>query len=191
MKSLAVLSLVTVAAFGHTAIMWDESISGDLTGNHLVPQVVTVGLGSNELIGSTGESDRDYFTFSLQSGWALTGIVLTSYVSNDDISFLAVQEGTFITEDPESPAVGNLLGWTFFGGPEVGTDILPAMGSNWGSIGFTPPLTGSNYAFWLQQTGDLTDYRLDFQVQAVPEPATILATTALFGALLRKRKRQA
>ncbi|MEQ1935503.1 MAG: PEP-CTERM sorting domain-containing protein, partial [Fimbriimonadaceae bacterium] len=173
-------------SFGNTVVMWDENVQGDLSGNHLLPNNVSVSVGSNNLIGSTGNSDRDYFHFSLAPGQALTGIILRNYVSMDDISFLAVQEGTFFTEDPNNAHLENLLGWTFFGTPEIGSDLLPVMGSNFGSIGFTPPLTGSDYTFWLQQTGDPTDYHLDFQV--VPEPTTLAALTGMAGLLLRRRK---
>jgi hypothetical protein len=122
----------------------------------------------------------------LAPGKALTGIFVRNYVSQDDAAFIAVQEGTFITEDPQAANVANLLGWTLFGPSEIGTDILPAMGANWGSIGFTPPLTGSNYAFWLQQTGDATDYTLSFQV--VPEPASVVALGGMAALALRRRR---
>lgn len=188
-RTLSLLTLATAAAFGQSVVLWNENTQGDLSGDRLNPDTLFLTDGSNELIGTTGFSDRDYFHFSLAPGKAITGIYVRSYVSDDDVSFLAVQEGTIITEDPLNANVANLLGWSFFGSTDIGNDILPNMGSNWGSIGFTPPLTGPNYTFWLQQTGDATAYTLDFQV--VPEPTTMVATTALFGLLLRKRKRRA
>lgn len=176
-----------MAAAGHSIVIWDENIQGDLTDDRFNPNPLSLSVGSNVLIGNTGFSDRDYFRFSLAPGQSLTSVYLRGYVSEDDISFLAVQEGTFITEDPLNANVGNLLGWTFFGAPEIGVDLLPLMGSNWGSIGFTPPLTGPEYSWWLQQTGDPTSYVLEFNV--VPEPSTLAVTSlALLG--LRRRAKQ-
>lgn len=187
MKLLCMLSIAFVAVTGQAAVIWDESIQGDLSGDRLLPNNLIISPGSNTLIGTTGNYDRDYFHFSLAPGQALTNIFLRDYVSQDDISFLGVQAGTFITEDPTNANVANLLGWTFFGTPEIGTDLLPHMGANFGSIGFVPPLTGSDYTFWLQQTGDPTAYTLDFQV--VPEPTSMLALSGLFGLLISRRKR--
>ena len=82
----------------------------------------------------------------------------------------------------------NLLGWALFG-PGVGnmnTNILPTIGTGAGSQGFTPPLTGSDYTFWIQQTGDPCTYHLNFVV--VPEPATTFAGAGLAGLLLRRKK---
>jgi len=188
-RSATLIALVTLASAAHSAVIWDESIDGDLTGDRFNPQDLTLSAGSNTIIGTTGFSDRDYFHFWNPLGNMITSVILRSYVSVDDVSFLAVQEGGFITEDPLNANVGNLLGWTFFGTPEVGLDLLPMMGSNWGSIGFTPPLTGPNYAWWLQQTGDPTSYVLEFNV--VPEPSTLLVTAGLALGLRRRTKRRA
>lgn len=185
-RTLALSTIFAAAAFGQSNVIWNENVQGDLSGNHLIPDTLQLNVGSNELIGTTGFSDRDYIHFNLAAGQSITGIFLRSYVSDDDSAFIAVQEGTFITEDPENATVGNLLGWKLFGSTDLGTDILPAMGTNWGSMGFVPPLTGANYSFWIQQTGDPTAYTLDFQV--VPEPATVIAVGGMFAMLLRKRR---
>jgi len=185
-RSLLLVSFVAVASLGRAAVIWDENLLGDLSDDHFTPDSLTLTAGSNILIGNTGNYDRDYFHFSLAPGQALTSVILRDYVSLDDISFLAVQPGTFITEDPTSANVGNLLGWCFFGTPQVGTDLLPVMGSNAGSIGFTPPLTGSDYSWWLQQTGDPTSYVMEFNV--VPEPSSMVATATFLGMVLRRRK---
>jgi hypothetical protein len=53
-------------------------------------------------------------------------------------------------------------------------------------MGFTPPLTGSTYTWWIQQTGaSLVTYQLDFVV--TPEPATI--GIMVTGALMVGRRR--
>lgn len=188
-RFLAPFSLLALATLSPAAVIWDEGLQGDLTGNWLAPQTMAVAVGTNTIIGTTGDSDRDYFHFSLAPGQSLTGIYLRGYAGLDDVSFLAVQEGTFITEDPQAANVANLLGWTFFGSPQLNSDLLPGMGTNWGSIGFTPPLTGSDYSFWLQQTGDFTEYALEFHV--VPEPATLAVVGGFLGLAVRRRLRRA
>lgn len=180
--------VVCVAAPGASAaVIWDESLDGDLSGNRLIPTTLSVGVGSNEIIGTTVHDDRDYFRFSLSPGQALTQIIVRNYVGVDEFSFLAVQAGTVITEDPIAPDVSHLLGWSLWGTADIGNDILARMGTGQGAIGFVPPLTGSDYAFWLQQTGDETAYRLDFVV--VPEPATLAALALGAGIFAGRRRR--
>jgi hypothetical protein len=41
---------------------------------------------------------------------------------------------------------------------------LPEIGDGAGAQGFNPPLTGSTYTFWLQQTEENSTYQLDFVV---------------------------
>lgn len=183
----AVLVACLAAPGARAAVVWNESIDGDLSGNRLIPTTLAMGTGSNEIVGTTVHDDRDYFRFSLSPGQALTQIVVRGYEGVDEFSFLAVQAGTVITEDPIAPDVGNLLGWSLWGTADIGNDILARMGTGQGAIGFVPPLTGSNYAFWLQQTGDETSYRLDFVV--VPEPATLAVLAAGVGCVARRRRR--
>ena len=85
--------------------------------------------------------------------------------------------------------IDDMLGWAHFGpgeGHDNGADLLPSIGIN--GQGFEPPLTGPTYTFWIQQTGDTTDYQLDFIVTPVPEPATCLLVgmTVLAGTSTRR-----
>jgi hypothetical protein len=67
------------------------------------------------------------------------------------------------------------LGWAHFGpneeanGAAVGADLFNTMAANTGG-GFTPPLTGTSYTFWVQDNSSDANYRFDFVV--APEPAT-------------------
>lgn len=181
--------LVCLAAAGHSQIIWDESIDGDLSDDRINPTSLVLSLGSNGIVATSQPGDREYVHLNLPTGLILSGIVLVSYESDDPIAFIGVQEGTTFTEPPEGTEVANLLGYTLFGDEHVGTDILPAMGTAFGTIGFVPPLTGSDYTFWIQQTGDPSTYHLSFVT--VPEPTTLIGFSALAAILLRRRRNSA
>src|SRR5690242_21909913 len=61
------------------AVAYDEGVSGDLSNNGLAPTLISLGVGSNTISGTSGRDqagvvDRDYFTFTLGSNEALTAI---------------------------------------------------------------------------------------------------------------------
>lgn len=183
--------LLTTSAWGGVA--WDEAVDGDLSGDRLNPTAVSVGLGSNQLIGQTIRDERDYLTFEVPAGAQLTGLFLDEYLSEDFTAFIAIQAGSVLSEPPTGTNPANLLGYTHFGegAGNVGTDILDDLGQGPGSQGFTPPLPAGAYTLWIQQTGtSLTDYAFDLQIEAVPEPSTFaLALTGLglLGLAVRRR----
>lgn len=166
--------LVACASAANGAERWNESLHGDLSGDGEAPTFVTIGLGDNFVRGSMGPGDLEYFSLDVPPGAVLAQLIPTEYESTDPAAFLAVQRGAEFTESPSPPLVriDHLLGYALFGwGPaNVGLDILPTVGAAPGTIGFTPPLAPGRYTFWVQQTGDPTNYALNFVV--VPEPST-------------------
>lgn len=194
------LSLGLLAATAQAGVIWDESANGDLSGNRLAPTVVSLGVGSNDLLATSSSGDREYLTFAVPAGHLLSGVILDAYTGTDGTAFFGLQAGTTFTEPATGTNPANLLGYTHFGtdvGPgrvNVGGDLLPASGTAFGAIGFTPPLPAGNYAVWLQQTSstDLTSYTLDFVVTPVPEPAAapLAGGALLLGALAARRLRR-
>lgn len=173
-------------------VVWDESIHGDLSGNRLAPTNLSLGLGTNAVIATSVAGDLEYVHMSLPAGGAFTSIVLSGWISEDNVAFIAVQAGTVFTEPPVGTNVANLLGWTHFGPFAVppGEDLLGPMGTGFGAIGFTPPLAGSDFVFWIQQTGPApTTYRLDFNVVPTPGGAGLLWVAAGLGLSARRRRR--
>jgi hypothetical protein len=161
------LSLASIAG----ASNYDESVNGDLSGIRLAPTVISLGAGSNTITATSVAGDLEYYTVTVPVGFELSAITLVSYVSLDNLAFVAVQNGTVFTEPPTGTNVAQLLGWTHFGpgNSTVGTDILDNMGAGAGAIGFTPPLGAGNYVFWSQQTGlNASTYSLDLQITAAP-----------------------
>jgi hypothetical protein len=185
--SLAAAVFASMSTLASASIIWDESVDGDLSGDRLNPTTLNLGLGANNVLGAMAAGDLEYVHIHLQPGQSLTGLYLRGYESVDQLAFMGLQAGTTFTEDANAPNPANMLGWVLFGPSELNQDLLPMLGNQVGTIGFTPPLTGSDYTFWIQQTGQDTTY--EFEFQTVPEPATLAALGLGAAALLRRRRR--
>lgn len=191
----AVLGLCTLGAQAATA--WDESSAGDLSNDGLAPTALSLGLGENLLLGRTGRTDgvvdRDYFSFTLAAGTQLDTLTVlpgSSFLGPGAASFIAVQAGPQLTVNPTGGSAAGLLGWVHYSENDVGTDILGLMGIGPGAIGFAGPLPAGTYSFWIQDTGSgVADYRFDFAVSAVPEPAAWALWLAGLGLLAGARRR--
>lgn len=184
--ALATLSSTATATTTATATAWDEAVSGDLANSGSTPSAVSLALGTNLIIGTTGRVsgvvDRDYFTFTLPTGWQLDTLTVlpgTTALGTSGLSFIAVQAGPRVTVSPTGGSAAGLLGWAHYGENDIGTDILQIMGFGGGATGFFGALPAGSYAFWIQDTGTgVANYRLDFGVSAVPEPAAALMLLA-------------
>jgi len=202
----AALFLPAIAAAGaaQASVVYDESVSGDLSNSGLAPAPVLFAAGNNLVFGSTGAAggvvDRDYFTFTLLPDHWLTLIEVlpgTTAIGGLNISFIAIQAGPQVTVDP-NPAnaiVGDLLGWRHFGPGDIGNDILPQIGVGAGAQGFVPSLGPGTYSVWIQETATgSASYGFNFGVAAVPEPASWAMMIVGFGAIgasLRARRKLA
>lgn len=181
-------TVVACVGAAQAQVLWDESINGNLSNDRLNPTNLALNVGNNHIIGSMDSNDKQYVHFTLAPGMALTQLFVVSYVSQDNAAFIGVQEGSVFTEPAQGANAANLLGYTLWGTEQIGTDILPAMGTGFGSMGFTPPLTGSDYTFWIQQTGDPTDFDLNFVT--TPEPGTMSLAIGAGLLILRRRKKK-
>jgi hypothetical protein len=180
------------AANARAGIVYDEAVSGDFSGDGLVPTSVALEPGSNQILGVTGRAgfdpDRDYFTVTIPDGYEIVALLeLAGTTVSDAVSFFGIQAGTQVTVPPFAGDATGLLGWAHYQAALVDTDILPAVGAGGaGATGFVPPLPAGDYAFWIQDTGNANpNYGFDIVV-ALPEPgvaaALLLACTALAGA---------
>ena len=179
---LAVTFLYGIAAHGST--IYDESVSGDLSSSGSAPTLLTVSLGANDVFGTTGKTgttiDRDYFTFTVPLGDALTGITVlpgTLTLGAGSDSFIGVEIGPKVTLDPaNSPDATGLLGWFHYNDTtDIGSNILPSMGTSGdNSTGFHPgPLPAGTYSIWDQEASAGTvPYGLEFTIAPTPEPAS-------------------
>ncbi len=114
-------------------------------------------------------------------------MILDEWISEDDLGFLGVVAGDFISVDPSNPDVTQLLGYVHHGDTFVGEDILPAMGQGPGSQGFVGALGAGDYSFWIRQGGaELTTQDLNFVVTPAPGAVALMGLAGVAG---RRRRR--
>lgn len=188
--TLLVLGITAAAASSaHASIVHDENVNGDLSNDRFAPSPFVLAQGTNSLLATSVQGDREFVALTVPAGQQLSSIIQVSYVGDDGVAFCGVQAGPQLTVDPDSFDPTGLLGWTHFG-PFIfvdGSDILPSMGNGFGADGFTPPLPAGTYTFWLQQAGqDPATYQLDFMVTPTPSAAAIFG----IGAIIAVRRRR-
>ena len=188
LSTIASVSILTLAACGSDddddsgngvadnapvdALLFDEATDGDIVNDPNNPQPLQLVIGENRVNGTVVSPDLDYLTINVPAGSELSALELTEYVSEDDVSFIAIQAGSVFTELPEGAEAANLLGFVLFGAELAGTDILDDMGTGEDAQGFTPPLEAGDYTFWIQEIGDApAEYYLDFNVAPVADDA--------------------
>ncbi len=183
------LVAMMLPALGHSAVVWDEAVNGDLSGDRFNPTQLTLSNGSNLLLATTGDSELDFYTFTLAPNQQLSQLNLRAY-NRQDVMFIGVTTGTTFGVDPNDPNIPDLLGWMHFGPANLDQDLLPMMGTGeFGAQGFTPPLGPGSYSFWMNQFNEPTSYTLEFVVTPVPEPATMAVLGLGVAAFIRRRRK--
>ena len=191
-KAMALCAIVMCANVTMATTIWDESANPDLSNNQLAPTFLTAALGSNVVSGTVGNSgsgiDRDYFRFDVPTGAVLSSINLLSASVSGGASFFAIEAGPQITTTPSGQNLLDLLGFTHYGGGDVGSNILPGLlfAPN------TAPLPNGTYSVWVQETGGPASYSFDFAISTapVPEPDTyamLITGLGLLGLVVRRR----
>lgn len=174
---------------GCGAVIYNESINGDLSGSFGNPTLLNLTAGGNTVIarmgnngntGATNGYDADYFTVTLDPSETLVSITVDSYLFgpfHPGVSFAAyVAASAFAGQGAQ-----NIHGRAFFNASSG--NILDDF------TGGPAPLGQGTYSFWLQETSDnLVDYQLTFTV--VPEPSSLLLGACGVGLCLANRRRR-
>jgi len=199
-RAIQSIFLVVATSFsnGSAATIYNEGISGDLPNSGLEPKLLAVGVGSNQVFGTTGRvtaTDRDYFRITLGPGLELTAIIELPGTTAGGVSFIGIEAGSQVTVSTGATEATGLLGWWHYSPADINTNILPEMAvPAEGSAGFTVPLGPGSYSFWIQDFSAGTfDYGFDLVVSETPEPGTagaLLAGLAVMSILLSRRTRQ-
>jgi len=170
------------------AVIYSESLNGDLSGSFANPQMIPLNIGANTVIaqmgnngnsGATNGSDADYFTVTLDPGLSLLSITLDSY--------------TFSPNNPGVSFVGYVAAAAFTGQGGGDIDGSAFIDASSGNIlddftGSPAPLSQGVYSFWFQETSaNRVDYQLTFNV--VPEPSAALLGFSGISLLLSSRRR--
>jgi PEP-CTERM motif len=196
---LAVAAALAAASPASAVVVYDESVSGDLSNSGLTPTPLAFGVGDNIVQGTIGHDqagaiDRDYFTFTIGANQVLTAIDILQGTQTLGLSFIGIESGPQVTLATNSATAAGLLGWTHYGAADIGTDVLDNMSvaAN-GSTGFSRPLGAGTYSIWLQEIspGGAVPFGLDFVVAQVPEPsawAMMLAGFGMLGLAFRRRR---
>src|SRR5687767_6356279 len=95
-----VLILACLALPLRAAIVYQESLSGDLSNNRNAHTLVTVAPADNDIIGVSGFGDTEYFRIDIPALFRLTNVRVAGYTGVDSTSFIGVQRGTTFTVDP-------------------------------------------------------------------------------------------
>jgi hypothetical protein len=197
-RFVGLAAAAALAPMVQAAVVWDESLAGDLSNLGSAPTSVAIANGSNQILGTTGAPDfnldADYFSVIVPAGHALTSLTLLpgTMPVDDIVAFLGIQAGDKVTAvfDPAP-----LLGWIHYSSSNVGTNLLPVMGTAPGAIGFIGPLGPGQYSFWVQDYDfGVSVYGIELTVAAaVPEPQSVTMLTAgliAVGLMLRRAGRR-
>lgn len=165
------IAMVCAASSAAQAVtFFDELASGDLSNNPAVPSLLAVAQGSNFISASVSARDRDYFTLRIPPGFALASILLRKS-DGVEATFLGLQSGSVFTEPPELANLSRTLGYTEFFGHNVNVDLLPMLADAPEAIGFSGPLIGRDFTFWVEQKNTSpAAYDLEFVIVQIPSP---------------------
>jgi hypothetical protein len=192
-------SMFQLTTAARAAVVWNESVNGNLSSDQTHPTSLSVTAGTNSLVGTIGAGNmQDWLTITIPQGEQLSSLILAAFQSTDKQGFMGVQAGTSFVGNSQTATP--YLGYVHYGTSAtngsipatnlVGQDLLPLMGNTTlaaGSQGFTPPLGPGSYTFLIQQSGASTSYQFDFNISPVPEPASIVLILSAAAKLLTMR----
>lgn len=193
-------ALMTCAAANAVAstTTYDELVSGDLSGIAESPTPWTLAAGANLLAGSAGTNaiagtvDYDLVALEVPAGHQLDSITIVSYTNPDiyAMSFFGLQAGSpWLDKFGWDMGGFWLMGWTHVQMQMAGLDLLPMIQDHASEPGFSIPLPAGVYTMLIEDIDTVNSYSLQFNVSAVPEPASAaLVGMAALGMIAARRR---
>lgn len=188
---LAATVFSALASSASAAVVWNESVNGNLSNSYMAPTPISVAAGDNIVQGSlpvfNGNLWRDYFRFTVPSGLALVSIKVVAASNangNNSGSIIGIAAGTAFTDEPSNTATSGLLGFTSFGPPKVGRDILgeiAAGNSTYNLPGFANPVTSGTYSVWVQDYDNPATYSLALRFEPKTPPTIKVSSKKVSG----------
>jgi hypothetical protein len=189
------MAAATLMAGPALATTYNEAVSGDLSKLQGSPTAFTLTAGANSIIGSVGGSStetQDWISIVVPSGLSMTSYVNAAYSGADVQGFTGFQIGSL---SGSVFSTGSYAGYSHFGTgamnpgvnsnaptTTVGVDLLSTAhymsdngpgGTASGATGYTTPLGPGTYEFLIQQTSTTNAISYEFDINAVPEPASL------------------
>lgn len=170
------LFFTAITAFGQGTILWNESVNGPLSQSFLTPTSLgPLQIGTNYLQGrvelqpneSGWTSFNDYFIFRVSPSTSLSAVHLTT--DNQQMSLW--------------------LGGSAFS-DRIGFVLNPANSNLFAQMGIAA-ISPNFYGMYVQNEDrqpftSIANYRLDFVVQAIPEPSALaVALVSVMGLVIR------
>lgn len=166
MKIFAIVMLLAAMAVpASAAVIWNESINGDLSSSEAAPTLISFGVGSNQILGSVSGSplDRDYITFTIAPGQTLSHLNLIAF-GPDNLAFTAFNSGStsFI---PSTTTNSLFLSGIHISSADAGFDLMPFFDTRNVTTNSLPgPSLGpGTYCWMIQQTSPIVqNYTVEF-----------------------------
>ncbi|MEM9237500.1 MAG: hypothetical protein AAGB14_12025 [Verrucomicrobiota bacterium] len=181
---------LATTGLSEAAVIWDESVDGDFSGDYLNPTPIVLSTGDNLISGTVrgGPLDQDLFTLTVPVGQTLNEVRVTEYSGiTDALSFMGAQPGTQLSDPPgayifDDPSVGP-INYVLYGqaDADIDRDVMPQLVVGAPMSGQSP-LPAGDYTFWINETQAQTGYTFNFVV--VPEPGSLalgLVSLLFFG----------
>jgi len=200
---VAVLALTLTTGGARAAVVYDESVSGDLINGQTTSPWQSPGhdlgilsVGASSVLGTVGRppagsQDTDVLTWTVAPGTQLDAIWIDYSIlegDNGNGSYLAIASGSSVGTGMAT-AAGNLSDALVPGSGDLLTAW--AAGPYQFGAGLSAPLGAGTYTLWFSEIGAKVGYDLSFQVSAVPEPETwamLLAGLGLTSWAVRRRQ---
>ena len=182
LPSIAVIALIATQAQLAADVVYDESVSGDLSNNSVAP--TSLGTIEDPLLLVKGSVQapadvRDYFTITIPKGVTLDAMRLIDYYDGSNGGF-GNTGYVMIDDGPTSVIPSSANSSTFLGGSHLNrvrfsnatVNMLDRMSSQvQGGSGFSYPMGSGTYTFNVQQTGfQESVYEIQFEFSGFEEP---------------------